>query len=250
MKLKNITLRNIQKVIDTFGTKKGGAADLPALVKVPAGQNVLILAPHFDDETIGCGGTIRKHILGGNRVSVVYITDGREGIPDLKDKKKVTEIRKGEAQKAMEILGVRDIYYLNEIDMAERMKEETVHELRKVIDGIRPDLIYLPWFLDNHVDHVKTNKLLRQVHRESNRNFNVCAYEVWTPMVPNIMVDISETIELKKKALSCFESQLKQVDYLSTTLGLNRYRSCYMHGGRSFVEAFLHMKAQEYFSLF
>src|SRR3989338_967471 len=105
MKLKNITLRNIRKIIDIFGTK-GGLIDVPMPVEVPDAQNVLVLAPHFDDETIGCGGTIRKHILGGNRVCVVYVTDGRKGIPDLADKEKVTEIRKGEAKKALGILGV------------------------------------------------------------------------------------------------------------------------------------------------
>jgi len=249
MKLKNITLRNIQKVVDIFGAR-GGPVDLPVLVKVPAGQNVLILAPHFDDETIGCGGTIRKHILRGNRVCVVYVTDGRKGIPELRDKKKVTEIRREESKRAMEILGVKDIYYLDEIDMAKGIKVNSITALSKIIDQIKPDLIYLPWFLDNHVDHVKTNELLRRVYETSDRKFNVCAYEVWTPIIPNMVVDIGEIIELKKKALSCFESQLKQVDYLSTAIALNRYRSCYIHGGRSFVEAFLYLKAQEYFSLF
>ncbi len=249
MKLKRITLRNIRKIIDIFGTK-GGLVDVPMSVEVPDAQNVLVLAPHFDDETIGCGGTIRKHILRGNRVCVVYVTDGREGIPEVRDKKKVAEIRREESKRAMEILGVKDIYYLDEIDMAKGIKENSITELSKIIDQIKPDLIYLPWFLDNHVDHVKTNELLRRVYETAGREFNVCAYEVWTPLVPNIVVDITGTVELKKEALSCFKSQLTQVDYLSTTIALNRYRSCYVHGGKSFVEAFLYMKAQEYFSLF
>lgn len=243
------TLSNIRKIINIFGTKSG-LIDAPVSVRVPDGRNVLVLEPHFDDAAIGCGGTIRKHILAGNKISVVCVTDGREGIPELKDKKKVTEIRKEEAREAMRILGVEDIYYLDEIDMVKGIKKSSVIALSGIIKDIRPDLIYLPWFLDNHADHIKTNKLLQQVYRKSGEVFNVCAYEVWAPLVPNIVVDIGEIIELKKKALSCFESQLKQVDYLSTALGLNRYRSCYIHGGRSFAEAFLYLKAQEYFSLF
>ncbi len=247
--IKNITLSNIHKIINAFGVK-GGLTDVPIPVKVPDGQNILILEPHFDDAAIGCGGAIRKHVLAGNTVSVVCVTDGREGIPGLKDKKRVTEIRKEEGRKAMGILGVEDIYYLDEADTAKGLKENSIIALSKIILQIKPDLIYLPWFLDNHVDHVKTNELFRRIYKVCDQRVNVCAYEVWTPLLPNIAVDISGVIEVKRKALSCFESQLMQVDYLATTVALNKYRSCYLHGGRSFTEVFLHMQAKEYFSLF
>ena len=48
----------------------------PTIVKKPKGKNILVLAPHMDDEIIGCGGVICKHIQNGDSVAVVYFTRG------------------------------------------------------------------------------------------------------------------------------------------------------------------------------
>jgi hypothetical protein len=46
-------------------------------------KSILVLAPHMDDEVLGCGGILRRHVLGGAQVIVVYMTDGRRGNPEL-----------------------------------------------------------------------------------------------------------------------------------------------------------------------
>ena len=55
----------------------------PRLVDVPEGRRILVLAPHMDDEILGCGGTLRKHVRAGAGVTAVFMTDGRRGDPEL-----------------------------------------------------------------------------------------------------------------------------------------------------------------------
>ena len=53
----------------------------PELVELPPGREILVLAPHFDDEAIGPGGTLVKHARAGHRITVAFMTDGRRGDP-------------------------------------------------------------------------------------------------------------------------------------------------------------------------
>lgn len=222
----------------------------PKLIEIPLGQRILALAPHFDDAAIGCGGTLHKHSVSGDKVTTVYITDGSKGIPSIKNKEKILQIRSKEARNAMDLLGVKNIVLLNQSECKIKINKIVIKKLSSIIKKINPDLIYLPWFLDNHMDHIATNKLLYKCFKLNNFDFNVCAYEVWTPLIPNLIVDIGPVINIKKKAISCFKSQIKQIDYLSTTMGINKYRSCYNLLGKSYAEVFLYMKAKDYFKLF
>src|SRR5687768_17661592 len=75
------------------------------MVDQPEGDTILVIAPHPDDDVIGCGGTIRLHILSGHVVYIVYLTDGEKGIKDF-EKVRTIEIRKQEASHAAGLLGV------------------------------------------------------------------------------------------------------------------------------------------------
>jgi len=76
----------LKQQIDIFYSLRG-ADILPKLIDKPAGKNILVLAPHPDDEVIGCGGTLYKHFLAGAEITVVYMTDGRKGDPLLFNQK-------------------------------------------------------------------------------------------------------------------------------------------------------------------
>jgi len=232
---------------------KGIRKDLicvPFIASKPKGANIVVLSPHFDDEIFGCGGTLRKHILTGDRVNVIYMTDGRYGVPDIKNKSYAEKIRKKESAEALKVLGIRYFYYLDEPECTRQLNDATVKKLVKILDEIKPDLIYLPWFLENHIDHIKINKLLYFASKSFKFKFDICAYEVWTPLIPNLIVDITSVIEEKKMAMKCFKSQLHYVNYCDIVLGLNKYRTCSNMKGRGFAEAFLHTSSDFYFGLF
>ena len=79
--------------------------------------------------------------------------------------------------------------------------KEIQDELKQILNKIRPEIVYLPFFLEEHPDHRAVNKILFDVVKGINFNFDCMGYEVWTPLFPNCYVDISNQIEIKKRAL-------------------------------------------------
>ena len=247
----NFLARNIKNnlILNRF-IYNGKSLHKLRLIDLPQGNNILVLSPHFDDEIFGCGGNLRKHVLNGSKVSIVYLTDSSSGIVNIKDQMKMIEIRRKESEKACEILGINDFHYLDEVDGdVSGIKKSTVEKFIKIIEDKKPDLIYLPWYSDNHIDHLKANNLLKICYEKYKFNCNICAYEVWTPLRPNILIDVSKEFSIKEKAIKCFKSQLKNVDYLKSIKGLNSYRSMTLSKGKGFTEAFLYLPIKNYIPL-
>src|SRR5258705_86546 len=87
----------------------------PPVVCKPESGKILVLAPHMDDEVLGCGGTIARHAQAGADVTVIFLTDGRRGIGTIaalpepergRRERELVDTRKQEARRAGEILGV------------------------------------------------------------------------------------------------------------------------------------------------
>jgi LmbE family N-acetylglucosaminyl deacetylase len=222
---------------------------LPKVVDKPEGKRVLVLSPHFDDDVIGCGGTLHKHILAGDEVTVIYFTDGREGDPDFSNKEMLEAVRKEEARRATGILGIGNLIFLDEPETRLKANKRLLRILSDIFNKLAPDLVYLPSFIENHIDHLELNRIFFRLLRQLNMEFNVCAYEAWSPISPNIIVDIGQVIAKKEQALKEYKSQTRQVDYVNTTLALNRYRSAMNLHGRSYAEAFLFATSKEYIDL-
>ena len=149
----------------------------------------------------------------------------------------------------MELLGIKKRIYLNAIEFDERIKKTSLNSLDNVIRKFKPDLIYLPSFFDDHIDHIKVNRMLKIIFLKNNFPCNICAYEIWTPLIPNIIVDITSTMKDKRKSINIFKSQIKQVDYLRIIEGLNTYRTAYNLQGKGYAEAFIYLPIKKYISL-
>lgn len=221
----------------------------PKVLDKPQGKKIIVLSPHFDDDVIGCGGTLYKHVLSGADVKIIYFTDGREGDPDMDDKNKLMNIRKEEARNAAAILGINDLKFLDEPETRLKTSARLLETLADLFAESRPDLVYVPSFIENHIDHLELNRIFFRLVERMNGVFNVCAYEVWSPIFPNIIVDIGKVIEKKELAIREHKSQIRQVDYVNTTLALNRYRSAMNLHGRSYAEAFFFSTSKEYTAL-
>src|SRR6267378_1222734 len=78
-------------------------------------MNVLVIAPHPDDEVIGCGGAIRLRVERGERVSFVFLSSGELGLKHL-PRAKTWEIREAEARRAAKVLGVESLHFLRQPD--------------------------------------------------------------------------------------------------------------------------------------
>ncbi len=229
------------------------------------GGPVVVLAPHMDDEIIGPGGTICRHVVARAGVTFVFMTDGRSGDPEvLRSGLAKSEIdrltlelagqRKAESRRAAEMIGVDDLVFLDGPDG--RLSESTaiVDALAAKLREKQPAVIYAPAITDNHRDHWATNRILRlalqALPTEMRAGIVIRGYEVWTPCPANVMVDITEVADAKKHAIGAFTTQTKFVDYAWTAMGLNQYRSMVHLHGHGFAEAFFETTVEEYLKAF
>jgi N-acetylglucosamine malate deacetylase 1 len=229
----------------------------PRLIEGFGGGPVVVLAPHMDDEIIGPGGTVMRHLAANCAVTFVFMTDGAAGDPravDVSSKQAYSETRKNESRRAGEIVGVTDLVFLDGPDGALGDTPEMIAGLEKILRDRKPAFIYAPAVTDDHRDHWGTNRILRKVLDrlpvEATRDLVIRGYEVWAPLPANRMVDIGDFAEKKRLAIDAFVSQTKHVDYSRAILGLNQYRSMRQFFGRGYAEAFLESSCDEYREMF
>jgi LmbE family N-acetylglucosaminyl deacetylase len=214
-----------------------------ALEWVPSNERLVVLAPHMDDEVIGCGGTLARHVACGADVTIVFLTDGRGGGD--------AATRKEESRRALQELGITKIIFLDGEDGRLGTAPALAAALRAALEAARPEIVYLPFFLEEHPDHRAASALLAEAVGGTRLSFRCHAYEVWTPLFPNCFVRIDATIDAKRRALTHYQSQLAEADYLHTSLGLNAYRSsALLDASCRFAEGFCAVSLAEYLDLF
>jgi LmbE family N-acetylglucosaminyl deacetylase len=209
----------------------------------PAGGRVLVIAPHPDDEVIGCGGTVVRHVRAGDPVTVVLLTRGGKsvGYPWLSEAER-REVREQESRASARLMGVEEIIFIDGEEgsmTAPAVKERVVGQLAGILASRKPMLVYVPHPHDGHPDHTAAYELLRDLMGSMNGSRpRVMQYEVWTPLNANCAVDISEVMDVKLRAIKCHRLALDAFNYVTTLTGLARYRSGSMLGVQGFAEAF------------
>jgi LmbE family N-acetylglucosaminyl deacetylase len=206
--------------------------------------NVLVVAPHPDDEAIGCGGAVCQHATRGDRVSVVFLTSGELGLKHL-PREQAWRTREAEAEAAAVVLGLARVTFLRRPDwfVGERV-EETAAALRPVLDQEKPKLLYLPHPEDEHPDHRASLAVVRTALRGGPAPA-ARAYEVWSPLSGfDHVEDIGPVMRRKLWAVRCYRSQLGHFRYDRAVRGLNQYRGALAARCR-FAEIFRHLDVSE-----
>ena len=203
-------------------------------------KNIVVFAPHPDDEVLGCGGTIAKKLNGGDKVFIVFMTDGRYGLKEIGIKEnpdpfELKLVRKEEALKAAGLLGLKkeNLFFLDIEDKT--LKRHKLYALEKVVDildDIRPAEVFFPQELEYNIDHRITNFIVKEAIRELGLDTVKYRYAIaWkfpfylllhflnehtfykimcTFLGREIFyVDISKYLQIKLKALEQYASQLK-----------------------------------------
>lgn len=133
-------------------------------------QTVIVFAPHPDDATLGCGGTIAKRVREGYDVLIVVLTDGRYafsevlGIDSDPTPEELGEIRKEEKRRAVRILGVREenLFFLDfEDGTLEKNEGKAEEEVMEILSKNPPVEVYFPYEKDCHPDHRATNRIVK-----------------------------------------------------------------------------------------
>jgi len=182
-------------------------------------KKTLIIAPHLDDETIAIGGTIKKLSKAKMQVQVV-IVGGH--LPPLYNKKNYL-ITKNESEKALKILGVKKVYYLDlpALEFHKDCYQTMNSSINSIMNKFNPTAVFIP-FPDRHIDHrtvfdcamvntrpnkAKYPKLVLSYETLSETHWNAPYIEA--NFTPDFFVNIDETIKDKTKALKCYQSQIK-----------------------------------------
>jgi len=184
-------------------------------------HRILVIAPHPDDEVLGCGGSIARFAQEGKEVHVVIATKGCE---PLYSKKYVAQGR-NEAKNAHLLLGVTKTHFLDfpaaELDT---VKHREINEaMGDLLYKIKPDTIFVPFVGDIHLDHKLTflSAMVASRPAAKHKVKYVYAYETlsetnWgAPYIspaftPNVFIDIAKYLDKKLEAFACYENQVKE----------------------------------------
>ena len=200
-------------------------------------MNVLVIAPHPDDESIGCGGALCLHARRGDRSSVVYLTSGELGLKHL-PRHDAWLTREREAAQAAKILGIAKMFFLRLADwFVSDAVEKGAAKLRPILKRAKPGLIYLPHEQEWHPDHKASIGIVRKALGTIKLPI-LRGYEVWTPLTEfDHITDVTQVMTRKLRALRAHASQIAELDYARAVRGLNQYRGA-LAGKCAYAEVF------------
>lgn len=202
-------------------------------------NKVLVVAAHPDDEAIGAGGAIRRHVLAGDSVEVLYLTAGERGMPGY-SVQETGSIRMLEGHLCSSILGskVVDNWYLP--DGSVQYEEVLRDRMTEVCHGY--DLIYVTHEKEAHPDHRMAGKLVREALKQLDHPPECLTYEVWTPIqIVDRVLDITDVMDDKEAAIMAHDSQASRNHFEAGARGLARYRGV-MNGRCEYAEVFSRMR--------
>jgi LmbE family N-acetylglucosaminyl deacetylase len=218
-------------------------------------KNVLVVAAHPDDEVLGCGGTIARHVHEGDTVSVVYMADGVTSRSH--STRDVPTERQQASDAAKKILGISHCctldYSDNRLDSYPLL--ELVQEMEALIVRFAPEVIYTHHAGDLNVDHRVTQAAVltafRPMPNASVREiyaFEVMSSSDWNPgaipFMPQVFVDISGFMEKKRLALNAYAAEMRESPH---SRSMEHLEALSVHRGHSvglpYAEAFMLLRS-------
>ncbi len=215
-------------------------------------NKILIIAPHPDDEILGCGGTIARCSSAGDEVFVLIVTKG----DDLFDSKLIEDGRR-ETIEADQYLGVKQTFFsdLPSIKLDTLPQYQINEKISDYIKKVCPNIIFIPFYGDLNQDHqivhnacivasrpgLSSVKEIYCYEAASSTNWNIPGISV--NFTPNVFFDITDTIEKKKKAFQIFKSQIRKFPHPRSTEfieSLSMYRGA--SAGVKNAEAFMQIR--------
>ena len=210
-------------------------------------KRILVFAPHPDDEILGCGGSIAKHIAEGNDVNVCICTSSLS--------EKARKINEEYAHRIHESMGIVETVILDfpPVELPHVNIREFTGSLNSIVQRIQPDIVYIPFFGDMHTDHRMVAESAMVALRPIVAPFvkNIYAYETlsetgWNfpvadkTFMPNVYCDISKYIDCKVNAMKMYDRKIQQDPHPRSAEGI-RALAKYRGGtvGFTYAEAFM-----------
>lgn len=216
-------------------------------------MKILVIAPHPDDEVLGCGGIIKKYSEKGDEVFLCIVT--KAYAPDWSESF-ITE-REKEIKLSNEVLKIKKTFFLD----LPTVKLDTIPQkqlndlISKIVEEVKPEIVFIPFSGDINKDHKLVSESAIVALRPKPGFFvkRVFYYEAlseteWSDsarsakniFTPNYYEDISDCLEDKLKAMQCYKSELKEFPHPRSLEGikiLSQKRG--MEAGLKSAEAFM-----------
>jgi N-acetylglucosamine malate deacetylase 1 len=219
-------------------------------IELPPGRRLTVVAPHPDDESVGCGGLISLWAAERRQAEVLFLTAGETGAAEVRDPmttaarrkrlgQELRQTRRAEAEAALATLGASGAWLDGTDGALHRDEARLADKIAELWRANPPDLITAPDPGDRHPDHAVAARIvggaaLSVLPPET----PLLAYEVWSPAPANAVLDITAFAETKWRAIAAHRSQTATTDYLAAARALNCYRAITSGQRQGYAEAF------------
>ncbi|KAF5030637.1 GlcNAc-PI de-N-acetylase [anaerobic digester metagenome] len=208
----------------------------------PGDKPILVFAPHPDDDVLGAGGTLIKAAAAGRRIEVVYVSTPADDAAHA-------EAVKRETLEVCRQLGA-NARFLDAPAGRIPLDEAFLDRIRALFREIDPGVVMTTFLLDDHDDHRRVNHLLYSALGASPPAAEVWAFQVYSSVIPNVVVDITDQAARKAELIGMWKSVRGNRDWAHYMLGINAANCRYIQGrSRIYAEAFFVLPLAAYFDL-
>ena len=214
----------------------------PIVLNVPVNKRVLVVAAHPDDDIFGAGGTMIELRKRNSNVDVIYLigqTNTGDSLPIKADQLKICKE-----------LGVTPHFLDCREGRIPFNEEQLIKSLRKLVGKTKPDLLFIPFLLDDHDDHRAANHIFFNVLKDMDLTLEVWSYELSGVLVPNVVINITGSVDRKKELLDMYVSEKSNRNFTHYCLSKNGANCRYIPSKRKeFAETFFVVPVKEYLDL-
>ncbi len=231
-------LDDLDRVADAAASLRLSGRLKPIVAPGPDARSIAVVAPHPDDESVGPGGTLAAAADRGAAISMGFLTDDGG--------------RRDEAQAAAGHFGASARFF------GWRARDIPVDDAATAafaewVDDAAPGALFLPFLADDHDDHRRASELLWRAATSGKLccRPDIWAYQVYTSMPCNVLVDITDRVARKRAAIALHRSQTTKRDWAHVALGLNAYNARFAGTGAEarFYEGFFVLPFDDYMDL-
>jgi len=236
-----ISLKDLKAVSRVLETKRFSQNLDPIIMSRPKARRALVIAPHPDDDVFSSGGTILKLIQSGCRVKVIYLTSGSSNLAQRLEE---------ESKEVSKNLGTDIEFWRNETRRI-AIDAKNINRLKKIYMEFRPNILFIPFIADDHDDHRCSVQLFYESFKDSKElNSEVWAYQIYSTVLPNLVVDITDEIEEKTRLINLWKTIRIKRDWAHYIRGLNAFNSRFLKTKEArYAEPFFVVPAREYIEL-
>ena len=211
------------------------------------GQRVLAIAPHPDDEAIGCAGTLLRHKRAGDEVGLVYVTDGGQSRALGLKQAAMVHRRHYEAALAAQRLGADEVVWLG-LPEGAWAEAELRASLATIIRDWAPQIIYAPSRVDFHPEHWRVAQALAQVLAASageRANITLRIYQIQVPLTAILVNLVTPVASVLAESQAVYAAYQTQHSSIARTARMRRYAARF-YGLSGPGEEFWQLSIHEY----